>query len=245
MGRSPSGSTGSNSSQNRSAPPREIPRAQEYRDPLPAALPRPDHERGEPRDVPDPEQDHLAPAAVPLRAGLPGVRDPRPCSRSTAAQTPGRSPPTTTPSTRNSTSGLRRNSTSSVSSSAVLRGLRDSQELQERGHRHQPQPRVLHGGDLRGLPGLQRHDGPHRGDHIAPAQEVHGGSTLTFAGHELDVTRPWRRLTMEEAVQEYAGIDVRAHTVDELRAFAREHDVEAARRPRPGVSSWRSSSSTS
>jgi lysyl-tRNA synthetase class 2 len=31
---------------------------------------------------------------------------------------------------------------------------------------------------------------------------------------------------MEEAVQEYAGIDVRAHTVDELRAFAREHDVE-------------------
>jgi len=57
-------------------------------------------------------------------------------------------------------------------------------------------------------------------------EEVHGGSTLSFAGHELDVTRPWRRLTMEEAVQEYAGIDVRAHTVEELRAFAREHDVE-------------------
>jgi lysyl-tRNA synthetase class 2 len=57
-------------------------------------------------------------------------------------------------------------------------------------------------------------------------QEVHGGSTLSFAGHELDVTRPWRRLTMDEAVQEYAGIDVRDHTVDELRAFAREHDVE-------------------
>ncbi|GLI47234.1 lysine--tRNA ligase [Methanoculleus bourgensis] len=57
-------------------------------------------------------------------------------------------------------------------------------------------------------------------------EEVHGGSTLSFAGHELDVTRPWRRLTMEEAVQEYAGIDVRAHTVDELRLFAREHDVE-------------------
>ena len=58
------------------------------------------------------------------------------------------------------------------------------------------------------------------------AQEVCGGSTLSFAGHELDLTRPWRRLTMEEAVQEYAGIDVRAHTIEELRAFSREHDVE-------------------
>ena len=57
-------------------------------------------------------------------------------------------------------------------------------------------------------------------------QEVHGTSTLSFAGHELDVTRPWRRITMEEAVQEYAGIDVRAHPVEELRAFATEHDVE-------------------
>ena len=57
-------------------------------------------------------------------------------------------------------------------------------------------------------------------------QEVHGTSTLSFAGHELDVPRPWRRITMEEAVQEYAGIDVRAHPVEELRAFATEHDVE-------------------
>ena len=38
------------------------------------------------------------------------------------------------------------------------------------------------------------------------ALEVHGKATLSFAGYELDVTRPWRRLTMEEAVQEYAGL---------------------------------------
>ena len=57
-------------------------------------------------------------------------------------------------------------------------------------------------------------------------QEVHGTSTLSLAEHERDVTRPWRRITMEEAVQEYAGIDVRAHPVEELRAFATEHDVE-------------------
>lgn len=58
------------------------------------------------------------------------------------------------------------------------------------------------------------------------ALEVCGATTISFAGHELDVTRPWRRLTMDEAVQEYAGISVRDHSVDELRAFAEEHGVE-------------------
>ena len=60
------------------------------------------------------------------------------------------------------------------------------------------------------------------------AMEVHGRTALSFAGHDLDFARPWRRLTMEEAVQEYAGIDVRAHSVEELRAFAREHNVEGS-----------------
>jgi lysyl-tRNA synthetase class 2 len=58
------------------------------------------------------------------------------------------------------------------------------------------------------------------------AEKVRGSATVPFAGHDLDFTRPWRRLSMEEAVQEYGGIDVRAHTVEELRAFAREHGVE-------------------
>lgn len=58
------------------------------------------------------------------------------------------------------------------------------------------------------------------------AQEAHGDLTLSFAGHELNFSRPWRRLTMDEAVQEYAGIDVRAHTVEELREIAIENGVE-------------------
>jgi lysyl-tRNA synthetase class 2 len=57
-------------------------------------------------------------------------------------------------------------------------------------------------------------------------QEIHGTSTITFSGTELHLARPWRRLTMEEAVQEYAGIDVRAYSLEELRAFARQHAVE-------------------
>ncbi|MCK9277255.1 MAG: lysine--tRNA ligase [Methanoculleus sp.] len=58
------------------------------------------------------------------------------------------------------------------------------------------------------------------------AEKVHGRTALSFAGHDLDFVRPWRRLSMEEAVQEYAGIDIRAHSVEELREFAREHDVD-------------------
>ncbi len=57
-------------------------------------------------------------------------------------------------------------------------------------------------------------------------QEVHGTSTIVFEGTELHFERPWRRMSMEEAVMEYAGIDVRAHTTDELREFARQRSIE-------------------
>jgi lysyl-tRNA synthetase class 2 len=56
--------------------------------------------------------------------------------------------------------------------------------------------------------------------------EVHGKTTCSFAGYDLDFTRPWRRLTMEEAVREYAGIDVMTMSLEELRAFGLEHCVE-------------------
>uniref|UniRef100_UPI0025E72016 lysine--tRNA ligase n=1 Tax=Methanoculleus sp. TaxID=90427 RepID=UPI0025E72016 len=55
---------------------------------------------------------------------------------------------------------------------------------------------------------------------------THGRTTIPFAGHDLNFARPWRRLSMEEAVQEYAGIDIKAHTLEELRAFGLEHCVE-------------------
>ncbi|MDD2472376.1 MULTISPECIES: lysine--tRNA ligase [unclassified Methanoculleus] len=59
-------------------------------------------------------------------------------------------------------------------------------------------------------------------------EEVHGKITCSFAGHDLDFARPWRRLTMEEAVREYAGIDIHAHSVEELRAFGLAHCVEGS-----------------
>ncbi len=43
------------------------------------------------------------------------------------------------------------------------------------------------------------------------AQEVLGTMIITYQGLEIDLTPPWRRLTMVDAVREYAGIDVAAY----------------------------------
>ncbi|KDE55347.1 lysine--tRNA ligase [Methanoculleus sp. MH98A] len=58
------------------------------------------------------------------------------------------------------------------------------------------------------------------------AEKVLGTTVCSFAGHDLDFSRPWRRLTMEEAVREYAGIDFPAMSLEELHAFGLEHCVE-------------------
>jgi lysyl-tRNA synthetase class 2 len=51
----------------------------------------------------------------------------------------------------------------------------------------------------------------------------------------LDFTPPWKKLSMEDAVREYGGIDVLSHTVAELREMARAKKIdgyEAAENPR-------------
>ena len=41
----------------------------------------------------------------------------------------------------------------------------------------------------------------------AIALEVNGHLRLTYAGHEIDLTPPWRRITMRNAIREATGID--------------------------------------
>ncbi len=43
------------------------------------------------------------------------------------------------------------------------------------------------------------------------AQEVLGTMVVIYQGQEIDLTPPWRRLTMVDAVREYAGIDAAAY----------------------------------
>lgn len=59
------------------------------------------------------------------------------------------------------------------------------------------------------------------------AQAVLGTTTVTFDGHEIDLGKPFVRLTMVDAVKQYANIDFDGiHTLDEARALAKQHGIE-------------------
>ncbi len=59
------------------------------------------------------------------------------------------------------------------------------------------------------------------------AQEVLGTTKIVYNGIEMDLGKPFERITMVEAVKKYAGVDFdQIHTVEEARAAAKEHHVE-------------------
>ncbi len=61
-------------------------------------------------------------------------------------------------------------------------------------------------------------------------QQVLGTTRLTYQGHELDFTPPWRRLEMRQGLLETSGIDIAAHpTADSLRRAL----VQAGKQPDP------------
>ncbi|MBQ6235144.1 MAG: lysine--tRNA ligase [Clostridia bacterium] len=56
---------------------------------------------------------------------------------------------------------------------------------------------------------------------------VNGTTKITFQGQEVDLTPPFRRLTMNDAVREYTGKDIYACATDEeARAIAKELGLE-------------------
>lgn len=58
------------------------------------------------------------------------------------------------------------------------------------------------------------------------AQRVLGTQKIIYEGTEIDLTAPWRRMTMEEAVLEYGKVDFsKVTTVEEAQALAKEHHV--------------------
>ena len=50
------------------------------------------------------------------------------------------------------------------------------------------------------------------------AQSVTGSAKVTYQGREMDLTPPWPRIPMLDAIREHAGVDVREMSVAELRA---------------------------
>ncbi|MBR5348735.1 MAG: lysine--tRNA ligase [Lachnospiraceae bacterium] len=67
------------------------------------------------------------------------------------------------------------------------------------------------------------------------AQEVLGTTTITYNGIEMDLGKPFTRITMVDAVKQYAGVDFNEiHTLEEARAIAKEKHVEFEERHKKG-----------
>ena len=67
------------------------------------------------------------------------------------------------------------------------------------------------------------------------AQEVLGTTTITYKGVEMDLGKPFARITMVDAVKKYAGVDFdKIHTLEEARAIAKEKGVEFEGRHKKG-----------
>lgn len=59
----------------------------------------------------------------------------------------------------------------------------------------------------------------------ACALAVHGGTKFAYQGQELDVKRPWRRMTMAEALQELGGIDFAALSDAQVQAELQSREL--------------------
>lgn len=59
------------------------------------------------------------------------------------------------------------------------------------------------------------------------AQEVLGTTKIVYNGIEMDLGKPFERMTMVDAVKKYAGVDFNEiHSSQEARAAAKEHHIE-------------------
>ena len=59
------------------------------------------------------------------------------------------------------------------------------------------------------------------------ADTVIGSRKITYQGEEIDLSSPWKRITMIDAVREYVGIDFEAtEDMDQLKAQAKKAGVE-------------------
>ena len=67
------------------------------------------------------------------------------------------------------------------------------------------------------------------------AQEVLGTTKISYNGIEMDLGKPFERITMVDAVKKYSGVDFNEiHTLEEARAAAQEHHVEFEERHKKG-----------
>ena len=67
------------------------------------------------------------------------------------------------------------------------------------------------------------------------AEEVLGTTKITYNGIQMDLGKPFERITMLDAVKKYSGVDFNEiHTLEEARAIAKEHHIEYEERHQKG-----------
>ena len=67
------------------------------------------------------------------------------------------------------------------------------------------------------------------------AKEVLGTTKITYNGIEMDLGKPFERITMLDAVKKYSGVDFNEiETLEQARAVAKEHHVEYEERHKKG-----------
>lgn len=67
------------------------------------------------------------------------------------------------------------------------------------------------------------------------AKEVTGSEILTYGEHQIDLSKPFERITMVDAVKKYANVDFHeVKTVEEARKLAKEHHIEYEDRHQKG-----------
>ena len=67
------------------------------------------------------------------------------------------------------------------------------------------------------------------------AKEVLGTTVITYNGIEMDLGKPFTRITMLDAVKKYSGVDFsEIHTLDKARQVAKAHNIEFEPRHKKG-----------
>lgn len=67
------------------------------------------------------------------------------------------------------------------------------------------------------------------------AEKVCGSAVLSYNGTVIDMSKPFERITMIDAVKKYVGVDFKeVHSDEEAKALAREHHVDFEERHKKG-----------
>lgn len=67
------------------------------------------------------------------------------------------------------------------------------------------------------------------------AQTVTGSLVLTYGEHQIDLSKPFERLTMVDAVKKYANVDfTQVKTTEEAKELAKKHNIEFENRHKRG-----------